>query len=245
MKLPVVLLGLLLALPAHLTMPPILMYHRVDVDRPASAVGLALTVPPRQLAQELAYLQRGHIAAISMAQFLSGAARGRPAVILTFDDGYEDQYRYAFPLLRHYGARATFYIVTGTVGTPRHMTWAQLRSMRSAGMDIGAHGVEHDDLSLMSPAEQARQIGDSVFALGRYVGVRVRSYAYPSGRFNRATLQLLQQSGLALAVTTDPRFVIGGGPARFELTRERIARGLALSGFAAEVAAARAETKVP
>ena len=147
-------------LPPAFVPPPILMYHRIDTDRPGALVGRELTVSPEQFAEQLAYLKSRGLTGISMEQLRERLRSGEPldhAVVLTFDDGYADQYRYAVPLLHEYGDEATFYIVTGAVDTPAHLTWAQLDVMRALGEDIAAHGVAHDDLSLMSPAQQAYQ----------------------------------------------------------------------------------------
>jgi peptidoglycan/xylan/chitin deacetylase (PgdA/CDA1 family) len=204
--------------------PPILMYHRVDVDRPADRVGRQLTVSPEQFAAQLAYLRERGIAGISMEQFRERLESGAPldrVVVLTFDDGYADQYEFALPILRRFGDSATFYIVTGIVDDPRHLSWAQLGRMRALGEDIDAHGVAHDDLSLMSTAQQATQIDTSIQQLRRHLHVPVTSYCYPSGRFNRTTLQLVRAAGIDLAVTTDPVYVIAPEN-RYELPRLRV-----------------------
>ena len=129
------------ALPPTFSAPPILMYHRVDPERPADAVGRDLTVTPARFEAQLRALERGGIRAISVHDFIvrlrDGAPLGKIAV-LTFDDGYGDQYTYAAPLLRKYHANASFYIVTGNVGTPRHLTWRQIAAMRRSGFDIAA-----------------------------------------------------------------------------------------------------------
>ncbi|HEV2261342.1 MAG TPA: polysaccharide deacetylase family protein [Candidatus Rubrimentiphilum sp.] len=229
------------AVPQALSVPPILMYHRVDTQIPSDPVGRDLTVTPAALAMQLQTLRSRHLKAISMAELFARLHRNLPiedAVVLTFDDGYADQMRYALPLLRRYGARATFYIVTGTLGTPEHLTWADLRRMTALGMDLGAHGIAHDDLSLMTARQQQAQIFGSVRALRRRLHAAVLSYAYPSGRFNTATLQLVRQAGIQLAVTTDPRYVIP--PAnRFELTRVRVHGAWSYAAFAAAITAAQ------
>jgi peptidoglycan/xylan/chitin deacetylase (PgdA/CDA1 family) len=222
--------------------PPILMFHRVDVDRPVDPVGLALTITPAQLRGELAYLQERHVRGISLAQLAERLERGQPldhVVALTFDDGYADQYRYALPLLQRFGDTATFFIVTGDVGDGRHLSWTDLQRMQQAHMDVGAHGVQHFDLSTMTPAEQAAQIDGSIASLRAHLHDRVLSYAYPSGRLNRTTLELESAAGIVLAVTTDPRFVLPP-QSRLELTRLRVPRGWGIPAFAQALRSARA-----
>lgn len=222
------------ALPATFVPPPILMYHRVDLDRAADPLGRELTVTPAQFEEQLAYLKSRGIAGISMAQLRDRLERGLPldhTVVLTFDDGYADQYEYAAPLLHEYGDAATFFVITGDLDTPRHMTWAQLGVILALGDDIAAHGVAHDDLSQMTPAQQAYQIDDSVTALRQRLHVPVDSYCYPSGRFNRTTLALVHDAGVAFAVTTDSHFVLAPQN-RFELPRIRVRSDWNISQFA-------------
>lgn len=220
--------------------PPILMYHRIDRDHPADAVGRELTLSPTAFAAQLAYLKRSGIAGISMHQLLVRLETGAPldhVVVLTFDDGYADQYTYALPLLRRFGDSATFFVITGTLGTPRHLTWTELARMRADGEDVAAHGVEHDDLSSMSRAQQAAQIDRSVRRLRRRLRVPADSYAYPSGRFDRTTLRLVRAAGIALAVTTDPAYVIAPEN-RFELVRIRVRNGWTAPQFAGAIESA-------
>ena len=221
-------------LPPAFRPPPILMYHRVDPVPASDKTGRELTVSPDQFEAQLAYLQSRGIQAISMEQLRerlqSGASLER-VVVLTFDDGYADQYTYALPLLHRFGDAATFYIVTGNVDMPRHLTWDQLDVMQSLGQDIAAHGMAHDDLSLMSPLEQARQIDNSIELLRTKLHAQVGSYGYPSGRFNRTTLQLVQQAGVDLAVTTDPTYIIPPAT-RFELSRVRVRGEWGIADFA-------------
>jgi peptidoglycan/xylan/chitin deacetylase (PgdA/CDA1 family) len=221
-------------IPARFTPPPILMYHRVDVDLPADRIGRSLTVTPAEFDWQLAYLHSQGLTGISMADFYRRLLRGRSldrVIVLTFDDGYADQYRFALPLLRAYGDHATFYVVTGTLGRPGHLTWSELQAMSAAGMDIAAHGVGHADLTAMTPQQQLYQVGTSVRTLSERLDEPVESYAYPSGRFNRSTLAVVRASGLALAVTTDPSYVIPPMD-RYELTRVRVMSEWNLGRFA-------------
>lgn len=216
------------------------MYHRVDVDRPADRVGRELTVSPGQFEEQLAYLKAHGISAISVADMEHRLRLGQSldrTVVLTFDDGYADQFVYAVPLLRRYGDSATFYIITGNVGRRRHLSWPQLESMVAQHMDIAAHGVQHYDLSLMSPAQQAMQIDDSVRELRQRLRVPIDSYAYPSGRFNSMTPEIVRQANVPLAVTTDSRYVIPP-ETPFELPRVRVRGDWTFMQFVAALAAA-------
>ena len=228
-------------LPPAFVPPPILMYHRVDSLEPPDRLGRELTVTPSAFAAQLQYLREQGISAISMAELEERLQRGEPLdhiVVLTFDDGYDDQYRYAVPLLRRFGDSATFYIVTGEVDRPRHVTWGEVAEMVRDRMDIAAHGVWHNDLSRMSPAQQAFEIDDSLAVLRSRLHRAVYSYAYPSGRFNPETLTLVRAADVPLAVTTDARYVLAPEN-RFEMTRLRVRSEWSLRDFAAALEAAR------
>jgi peptidoglycan/xylan/chitin deacetylase (PgdA/CDA1 family) len=227
-------------LPRAFVPPPILMYHRVDNMRPADAIGRELTVTPAQLRAQLSYLKSHGLAGITMTELARRLQDGEPldhVVVLTFDDGYSDQYTCALPLLRAFGAQATFYIITTEIGRPYHLSWPQLRAMEAMHMEVAAHGLYHDDLSTMTPAQQAFEIDDSVRALRAGLHAPVESYAYPSGRFNRETLQLVQSAGIELGVTTDPQYVLLPAD-RFEMTRVRVRGQWTLADFGAALQAA-------
>ena len=213
---------------------PVLMYHKVDRHVPADATGRSLTLDPAEFAAQLAWLRAHHIRTLTMNEAADELARGRvprDAVVLTFDDGYRDAAEVVLPLLRAYGARASFYVSAGFVGDPRHATWAQLRTMRAAGMEVGCHGTRHLDLSKLSPAAARREIGTCVAMLGRYLA-RPTTYAYAAGRWNAATPAIVRAAGLRLALTERPG-VVRSLASPYTLPRRRIARGVGLAGFAA------------
>ncbi len=231
------MLAFLLSLTAYV-FPPVLMYHRVDVDSPRDAISRDLTITPEMLAAQLRYLRSHGISAISMADFERRVRLKEPTnrdVILTFDDGYADQYDYAFPVLVRAHDDATFYIVTGNVGRSSHVTWRDLQSMLGQGMDIAPHGLTHDDLSAMKDSKQRAEIDDSIVQLEAHLKLKaVSSYAYPSGRFNAQTLRMERAAGVRVAVTTDPANVIRP-PNALEVVRIRVRRAWTLDEFAKAV----------
>jgi peptidoglycan/xylan/chitin deacetylase (PgdA/CDA1 family) len=102
--------------------------------------------------------------------------------------------------------------------------------MLAAKMDIGAHGVQHYDLSQMTAGQQAYQIDDSITTLQHRLHTQIRSYAYPSGRFNRETLALVRQADVPIGVTTDAAFVLPPENP-YEITRLRISGDWSIGDF--------------
>lgn len=231
------MLAFLLSLVTYV-FPPVLMYHRVDVVTPSAALSRDLTITPQMLDAQLRYLRARGLSPISMADYEQRVRLKEPTgrdVIITFDDGYSDQYDYAFPVLERDRAEATFYVVTRNVGRGAHVTWPELQTMLRHRMDIEAHGVTHDDLALMNPGAQRAEIDGSIDELKRRLRLRaVTSYAYPSGAFNRETLRLERSAGVPVAVTTDPRNLVAPRDA-LQVVRIRVRRAWTLDDFAKAV----------
>lgn len=194
--------------PRQSALVPILMYHYIrpiDFSKSDAATS-SLTLPPAQLEQQLRYLRDRGFKSATMADlylYFQGR-RDLPSrsVILTFDDGYWDNYVYAYPLLLRYGFKGTFFIVTGFVGRSEYMTWPQLREMVAGGMEVGAHTVSHVDLARISPTARERELVESRRGLQDTLGVSVRSLAYPSGAYNQEAIQAARKAGYEIAVTT-------------------------------------------
>lgn len=226
---------------AFLATVVIFMFHRVADDAPRDATSRALTVPVAQFARELDALARAGIRTYTVAEVARALAEHRSldGVALTFDDGRADGYDVIFPLLRRRGMQATFYVNSGTIDGPFHMTWKDLRAMRAAGMEIGCHGAHHLDLSTLAEAAQRAEIGDCLDRVSAHAGARPETYAYASGRYDATTLALLRGFGVRAAVTevTGP-VKLGVDP--LQLPRERIDRDTPVESFAALASRGRA-----
>ncbi len=221
------------------TVVPVLMYHHVAVAGPgADAIRRDLSVTPANFAAQMAYLSRNGYNTLSLAQLNDHLERSRPLpprpVILTFDDGYADNYSAAFPSLLQNGLTGTFFLITDFVGKGEYMSWGDARVMLAAGMSIESHTIDHPDLATLSGDRLARQLTQSKAALERELGAGVSYLSYPAGKYNATVIRAAQQAGYRAAVTT----VYGdshqaGRP--FEITRVRIRGSDDLETFAAKV----------
>ncbi len=218
---------------------PILMYHYVGEDPPdADAIRLDLTVPPDRFEAQLAYLRQAGYTSITLEDLVLYLTTGRPLpekpIIFTFDDGYLDNFLYAFPLLRQYGFGGTFFVVTQFLdeGRAGYMSWQQARLMQANGMEIESHGVSHEDLA-GAPAEfVAEQLKASRARIEKELGKPVRFFAYPYGSYDRRTVEALQSAGYWAAVTTEGG-AVHSSDGLFTLRRVRVHGSHGLDRFVA------------
>lgn len=187
---------------------PILMYHYISVPPPdADKYRLDLSVLPDAFETQMDYLAiNGYhpIRLLDLAEYLlKGTALPDKPIVLTFDDGYADNYANAFPVLRNHKFTGTFFVITQFVDENRwgYMNWAQLEEMAKAGMEIGSHSLDHPELRGKSRAFQFHQLVDSKQMIETRLGTSVLSFAYPAGKYDANTISVLGSGGYLSAVT--------------------------------------------
>ena len=186
---------------------PIFMYHYLEVVRnPKDALRVRLAVTPTIFEEQLVTLQKNGFHTLfvrDIPAMLTGSLKVSRPLVLTFDDGYEDFYTDAYPLLMKYQVHATLFVINDFIGKSDYLTEAQIQEMVATGLvEIGAHTLDHLDLRTLSIKEQTRQIVGSKTDLERRFGVNVTSFAYPSGRYTSDTLSIVRKAGFTAAVTT-------------------------------------------
>jgi peptidoglycan/xylan/chitin deacetylase (PgdA/CDA1 family)/glycosyltransferase involved in cell wall biosynthesis len=201
---------------------PVLMYHKIpDVS---IATKHQIFVTKENFAKHLAYFKSHGITPITFQDyqdFASGRRRlsefPRRPIVLTFDDGYTDNYTNLLPLMQQYGYRGVLYLLGDF--TVRYNQWdlaadptepradimseAQKQAFVVAGWEIGAHTLSHPRLASLPAAEAAREITQSKAELERRLGINILSFAYPYGDLSVKTKALVQQAGFTYAVATD------------------------------------------
>ena len=115
------------------------------------------------------------------------------AVLISFDDGYADNYTYAYPILLEEQVPGTFFVVSGTVGHDNRMTADELREMQANGMKIGSHTVSHENLAEMGEQSINFEMRESRAALEKVLGKPVYALAYPEGKVNDAVLACVKK----------------------------------------------------
>lgn len=188
---------------------PILMYHYISPLPPgADEVRTELTVLPHIFEAHLQYLREQGYETVSLYDVHMALMRGsslppRP-IVLTFDDGYSDHYDTVFPLLNAYGYTATFFIISSRpdVNAPGYMSWSQIGEMAAAGMSMQSHTKDHPDLRNRDADFLIYQIMGSIESIIAHTGQSVNIFAYPVGRYDENTLNVLGTMDVWRAVTT-------------------------------------------
>ncbi|OYV26086.1 MAG: hypothetical protein B7W98_03375, partial [Parcubacteria group bacterium 20-58-5] len=180
---------------------PILVYHIVRPSYPSdSAAVRALAQTPEVFDAQMQYLKDAgyHVVSFGALEnyFRDGTPLPAKPVIISFDDGWGDQFNYAFPILEKYQYTATFFVFTNPIGKGGFMTWDDLRTLVKAGMTIGSHSRSHPYLTkITDPAVLWNEIDGSKKLLEQNLGITVNEFAYPFGQYNATTTALVRQAG--------------------------------------------------
>lgn len=179
-------------------MTVVLAFHRVN----SITAGDALTISPSEFEDHCQFVQR-HFDVISLGELIRRTEVGigtGGTLAITFDDGYRDNAEVAAPILAQLGLPATFFLITGFIGTdrvapwdehlpapPGWMSWEQVRELHRAGFDLGAHTVNHVDMAEATPETVRSELKESKRTLEEFLGTRVDLFSYPFGGPNNIT----------------------------------------------------------
>jgi len=196
----------------------ILAYHRV-LPNPDDPLAVSL----QQFRDQLTYLQDQGWMSVTLQGIASpelwSSFGGRSLVAITFDDGYLDNYLFAAPILKELGFHATFFVVTGYVGTSKifpwmsksstslskinlPMGWEEVRQLRDEGFEVGSHTVTHSLLTQVTAKEALKELDDSRRTLQEQLEVPIMSICYPAGNYNQQIVRMARQVGYQLGVVT-------------------------------------------
>lgn len=169
---------------------PVLMYHALGDDLWGEE---ELFVSAESLEAQLKYLADNGYETIFFSD-LDHLDRYEKPVILTFDDGYDDNYTILYPLLQKYGMKATIFVITSSVGGRHKMTEEQIREISDSGLvDIQSHTVTHPHLSGLGEEDQRKELEQSRLEITRMTGRVCYAVAYPTGSFNGTTVELTRE----------------------------------------------------
>jgi len=187
---------------------PVLMYHEVveaeERARKVRRTNPAYTLTVGRFREQMAWLADNGYHTLTLYDVLDPSCRPEKSVVITFDDGWENNYIHALPILREFGLTATIFVVTGFIGTPGYLSWEQLRKMADSGISIQSHTVSHRPLEEVGEAEVAEELGASKRILEEQLGIRVDFLSMPQGSWNRGILASARAAGYRGVCTSDP-----------------------------------------
>lgn len=204
---------------------PIILYHYLEnVADKNDTLRVKMNIRPEIFEEQLASLKKSGYETVfvrDIPSLIESKAAQSKRVALTFDDGYEDFYTDAFPLLKKHNAKATVYIIVDFIGRPGYLTSPQIEELASSGLvEIGSHTLTHRDLTKLAAGEAAREIEQSKSRLEGEFKISVSSFAYPYGRLNNSLVDLSASAGYSAAVSTVEGWM-QSSKERFKLPRLR------------------------
>jgi peptidoglycan/xylan/chitin deacetylase (PgdA/CDA1 family) len=228
---------------------PILMYHSIRGGNEGRHAYYETITSPQVFAQQMKFLRENGYRALPWDEVTQSVPEGSTAkpVVITFDDGYADFYRRAFPILTEYSFTATVFVITGLMMSERAcfkgtecLNLSEIRELHSHGVTFGSHTVTHPELRRLKPDEMEQELSGSKKALEDALGAPVGSFSYPYAfpeadrKFVSSLADLLDKCGYEHGVTT----ILGTaqpGANRFFLPRLPVNTGDDLAFFQAKL----------
>jgi peptidoglycan/xylan/chitin deacetylase (PgdA/CDA1 family) len=186
---------------------PVLMYHSVNPDaRPQNRLAISVEAFERQMH----FLKNNHYHVLPLDS-VAGLIREKrkiphKTVAITFDDGYKDNYTYAFPVLKKYSLPATIFVIINEVGRADRLSWDEIKTIQDSGIiNFGSHALGPEPLiNIQSEEALRKEIFDSKKILEEKLGRRITVFSYPGGMSNSKIRKLVIDAGYKFAVATNP-----------------------------------------
>ena len=207
------------------TAPTVLTYHLVSDE--VFGNDDYLFVRPSEFEEQLKLLSdRGY-------SFLFADEWGindTPSVIVTFDDGYTDNYTEMFPLLKKYNAKATIFLISDMIGKDYYLTEEQIKEMVDSGLvSFQSHTAGHSQLHDLTEEELRSELNGSIQAIERITGEKVNAISYPNGKYSYSMLDTVAEYYSFGYTTEHPPVVLMYG--EYNIPRYYIGRGDGAAGL--------------
>lgn len=184
---------------------PVLMYHSVKYEKDNP-----VRISKENFESQMKYLKDNNYTTLSLDELYDFLTNNIPvpekSVVITFDDGYKDNYETAYPILKKYGFKATVFVITDCIGTGEYLTLDELKELDSNCISIESHTDKHQDLKTLSYDDQLSAVKKSKETLENLLGKEIKYIAYPNGSYNDDTLKAVEKAGYKMALTTNGRW---------------------------------------
>lgn len=228
---------------------PILMYHVINPP-PAGAPFPGLYVAPSEFAAQMHALAAAGWHAVTLDQLWAYWRRGVPLgpgkpIVVSFDNGYESQYKHALPVLRSLRWQGDLNIqLTGLPPSQGGLSHTQVRRLLAAGWELDTQGISHADLITLGPAQLREQVASSRQTLQQRYHVPVNWFCYPSGHYDAAVVAAVQAAGYTGSTTVIPGW---SSPSEdpYRLSRIRVLGGTSPTALLSLIRAVRGDPSPP
>ena len=210
----------------------VLMYHNIAVP-PKETTARWLYVTPRMFRFQMWYLKVAGFKVAPLSEivaYMQGYDSDKNLVAITFDDGYQDFYDNAYPVLRAYRYPSTVFLVSDLVGKEnlwdyekvhvrkKLINWDTILNLKGEGVTFGSHSKTHSFLSILSKEDIAKEIKDSKSFLEERLQLPIEFFCYPYGDYNEEIIDMVKGSGYKGALSTK-RGLVRRNDNRFEIRR--------------------------
>ncbi len=199
----------------------VLMYHMISEHLPKNQSKFnRLRVIPKEFEKQLIWLKQNGFKSFTLSELVKLENIPEKSVVLTFDDGYEDNFTNAFPLLQKYDFKATIYIVlnrfennwatdkdldkaSSELNNEKMLSDEQIKTMIESGLiEIGSHTLDHVNLPKLNKEEKERQLIESKKQIENIFAIKCDSFAYPFGFYDEDSVKIVENIGYTNATTT-------------------------------------------
>jgi len=182
---------------------PIMMYHRVLSEEGGELKDVSVSNFDRQMT----FLKKHNYNVISLEELVDAITNQKAlphnSVVITFDDGFADNYYHAFPILKRYGFPATIFIIPEIVGKGDFLTWDQIKEMEKYGIMAQSHGLNGTYMLDISEADQEKEIKRSKKVIEAKLNHQISFFCYPMGGFTPRVQEFVREAGYRGACTTN------------------------------------------
>jgi peptidoglycan/xylan/chitin deacetylase (PgdA/CDA1 family) len=205
---------------------PIIEYHRIVPKALAGNSYSGLVVSPQTFSDQLDTLVKAGWHSITLAKlgdYLRANVRPAPKTfVITIDDGWDDGYTYALPILQKHSFVATYFVVAGRIDHPHNLSSVQLRSLVAAGDEIGDHTFNHVSVAAASPERRTYEVDVAASRIAQVTGRWPTSFAYPFGHAISQTMEVVAACKPMTMAVTETSGAAETWASRFALPRIRI-----------------------
>lgn len=198
---------------------PILFYHHLGYSDDL------LTVTPENFEEQMKYIKDKGYNVIPLDELVEGTKAGRKfkhnTVVITADDGYKDNYIYAYPILKKYGYPATIFLATNLVGSDNSfLNWDEIKEMAKNNISFGGHTKNHVYLPSVEKEDILwDEIAGCKEPIEKHTGLSVDYFCYPMAGFTEKIKTTVKKAGYRGACTTNRGFDILNKKDMYELDR--------------------------